>query len=163
MNALLSIAFIGLGSNLNHPKRQIQEALDALNSLQSCANLSCAPWYASKAIGPEGQPDYINTVASIETSLTALDLLRQLQTIENQQGRQRDIRWGARTLDLDLLLYDNVCLETNELQLPHPEIQNRSFVLVPLYDLAPSLILPLGESLEVLANHCDRSGLQLIE
>lgn len=160
---VLSLVFIGLGSNLNQPERQIQEALDALNILPSCSNLRCAPWYLSKAIGPTGQPDYINTVASLETSLPALDLLHQLQSIENQQGRQRDIRWGARTLDLDLLLYDNACLNTDELQLPHPEIQNRSFVLAPLYDLAPSTVLPTGESLESLAHHCDRSDLQLIK
>ena len=161
MNAL-SLTFIGLGSNLNQPETQIQKALEALNVIPLCSNLKCAPWYSSVALGPTGQPDYINTVASLETSLSALDLLHELQSIENQQGRQRDIRWGARTLDLDLLLYDNTCLNTDELQLPHPEIQNRSFVLLPLYDLAPNTVLPSGERLETLVNNCDTSGLQLI-
>jgi len=157
-----SLAFIGLGSNLENPSQQLNRALDNLASIHSCEELECAPWYTSKAIGPEDQPDYINTVAKLKTSLSPTELLAQLQAIENKQGRQRTVRWGARTLDLDLLLYDSVCLNTDELKLPHPEIQNRSFVLLPLYDLSPTLILPNGEKIETLAADCDRSGLQAI-
>ncbi len=161
MNPIATV-FIGLGSNLNCPEEQIQNALNALSQLPDCSNLQCAPWYTSKAIGPKGQPDYINTVVSLQTTLPALDLLHALQKIENQQGRQRTIRWGARTLDLDLLLYNNTQLNTDELTLPHPEIQNRSFVLLPLYDLTPELILSDGSALSDLVELCDKSELTMI-
>ena len=103
--------------------------------------------YSSKAVGPGEQPDYINAVSSLETQLTPLDLLHRLQAIENEHGRQRDIRWGARTLDLDILLYSNISMRTEELQLPHPEIHHRNFVLYPLQDLSPSLSFPNGQTL----------------
>lgn len=155
-------AYIGLGSNLEHPRQQIQAALDALEALPDCHSLRCAPWYQSKAIGPEGQPDYINTVAHIKTTLAPLTLLHQLQTIENTQGRQRHIRWGARTLDLDLLLYDNILLNTDTLQLPHPEMQKRNFVLLPLHDLEPELILPDGKDVKSLVQQVGHHDLQVI-
>ncbi|MGH1440557.1 MAG: 2-amino-4-hydroxy-6-hydroxymethyldihydropteridine diphosphokinase [Cellvibrionaceae bacterium] len=155
-----STAFIGLGSNLDKPHEQIDQALTALAKLASCKSLECAPWYSSKAIGPKGQPDYINTVARLKTLLSPAELLTQLQGIENAQGRQRLVHWGARTLDLDLLLYDNLELASEKLTIPHPEIQNRNFVLLPLYDLSPTLILPNGEKLETLAKQCDQHGLR---
>lgn len=158
-----SLAFIGLGSNLDKPAEQIQRALDSMATLPDCSELQCAPWYSSKAIGPAGQPDYINTVASLKTQLSPLALLHQLQAIENQQGRQRHIRWGARTLDLDLLVYDNVCLDTDELQVPHPEIHKRNFVLLPLYKLAPALVLPDGRDLKALVAKCDMNNLKQIQ
>ena len=158
-----SLAYIGLGSNLNNPSQQIYDGLHALKTLPLCEDLQCANWYSSKAIGPGEQPNYINTVASLATTLSPIELLHQLQRIEDQQGRQRDIRWGARTLDLDLLLYDNIELQHKELTLPHPQMQERSFVLVPLHDIAPSLILPNGKSLAGLIKHCDISELQLVE
>ncbi len=157
-----SQTFIGLGSNLEDPACQINNALKALSELPNSKELICAPWYSSKAVGPGEQPDYINSVASLKTTLPQLELLHYLQAIENQQGRKRDIRWGARTLDLDLLLYDNIQHNSDELTLPHPEIQHRSFVLLPLYDLAPELILPNGDKLEELAKQCDTSGLKLM-
>lgn len=157
-----SLAFIGLGSNLNNPAQQIKSALSALSELSFCYGLQCAPWYSSLAIGPKGQPDYINTAAKINTSLTAIELLHQLQAIENQQGRQREIKWGARTLDLDLLLFDDLSLQSEELTLPHPEISKRSFVLLPLYDLIPSLIFNNGDKLEDLVKQCNKDDLTLI-
>ena len=156
-------AFIGLGSNLGIPSEQIRNALNALADLKDCKNLLCARWYSSKAIGPGEQPDYINTVAKLETRLTPHALLNALQDIEEQQGRQRCVRWGARTLDLDLLLYNNVQIQDEALSIPHPEMKTRSFVLVPLYDLAPSLVLPSGEALEDLIRHCNTDDLQVIE
>lgn len=158
-----SLAFIGLGSNLCDPTRQINEALQALSTLKQSSNLQCAPWYSSLPVGPQDQPDYINTVASINTSLSAIELLHQLQSIENKQGRQREVKWGARTLDLDLLLFDDLCLNTEELLLPHPEIANRSFVLLPLFDLTPSLVFPNGDKLSELVKQCNQDGLKLIK
>ena len=156
-------AFIGLGSNLDKPAEQITQALDAMAKLAHCTQLECAHWYSSKAIGPGDQPDYINTVASLNTTLTPRELLGALQGIENQQGRQRDIRWGARTLDLDLLLYNDIQLHSEELTLPHPALKQRNFVLVPLYDLAPALVLPDGSPLADLVQQCGREQLSLID
>ena len=158
-----SLAYIGLGSNLNDPVTQIARALDSLSRLPASQHLRCAPWYRSQAIGPAGQPDYINTVVSLETSLQPHDFLQQLQAIEHQQGRQRGVRWGARTLDLDLLLYDNICLHTEELHLPHPEMTHRHFVLQPLWDLAPTLTLPDGSAVTDHLKHCDSHELIRIE
>jgi 2-amino-4-hydroxy-6-hydroxymethyldihydropteridine diphosphokinase len=140
--------YIGLGSNLDNPQRQIQSALNALAELPESRHLRCSDWYRSKAIGPGEQADYINAVVSLDTCLTPLVLLDQLQSIENHHGRQRHIRWGARTLDLDLLLYADICLNNDRLQLPHPEIMNRNFVLYPLNDLAPELIFPDGQTVK---------------
>jgi 2-amino-4-hydroxy-6-hydroxymethyldihydropteridine diphosphokinase len=157
-----STAFIGLGSNLDNPASQIEKALTALHALSNVEHVLCANWYESKAIGPGDQPNYINTVASLRTLHSPHELLHQLQHIENQQGRQREIRWGARTLDLDLLLYDNVQMSSDNLTLPHPEMAKRSFVLLPLYDLAPTLIMPNGEKLEELVQQCDCSDIERI-
>lgn len=138
---------------------QLAQALDSLSTLANSRHLRCAHWYRSQPIGPEGQADYINTAVSLETLLQPIDLLHKLQAIEDQQGRQRTLRWGARTLDLDLLLYDNICLDTEELQLPHPEICNRVFVLQPLFDLAPTLLLPDGSALANQLGACNTEGL----
>ena len=152
-------AYIALGSNLDNPLKQIQQALEALQQLPKSAQLLCAPWYQSKAIGPGEQADYINTVARLETQLSTLELLRALQAIEDQQGRQREVRWGARTLDLDLLLFNSECHNHPELVLPHPEMHHRNFVLVPLHDLEPELAFPDGSKLVDKLKSCDHSDL----
>lgn len=148
-------AYIGLGSNLNEPAKQLQHALTALSAHNKITQIECSPWYQSRAIGPDNQPDYINAVARIETVLTPEALLATMQAIENAQGRTREIRWGARTLDLDLLLYDQLSLQSKTLTIPHPELRNRSFVLKPLIDLAPALCLPSGEAIAQLLVDCD--------
>ena len=98
--------------------------------------------YASPPMGPPDQPDYLNVVAAIETRLQPLQLLESLQRIEAAHQRVRKRRWGARTLDLDLLLYDNLLLQSARLTLPHPGITLRAFVLVPLLEIAPGIIIP---------------------
>lgn len=160
---LYHTTYIGLGSNLESPANQIKSALASLEALPHCQHVQCSPWYSSLAVGPGEQPDYINAVVRLETQLAPVDLLHQLQAIENKHGRQRSIRWGARTLDLDLLLYDNVSINTEELQLPHPEINNRNFVIYPLYDLAPELILPNGQKLSDVASQLSMAGLHKID
>lgn len=154
------MAYIGLGSNLQNPQQQIHSALNALEDVPQSQGLKCSPWYKSLAIGPGDQPDYINAVACLETRLQPIELLTQLQDIENTHGRQREIRWGARTLDLDLLLYGDICLETKTLQLPHPEMLNRNFVLYPLMDIAPKLKLPSGQFIEEAAKKLSMDGLE---
>lgn len=140
--------YIALGSNLDNPLKQLQQAV---RSLQNFANgLVVSPFYGSKPLGPQDQPDYVNAVAKFETELSPLDLLDALQRIENEQGRVRLRRWGERTLDLDILLYGNEKIESDRLTVPHYDMHNREFVIVPLYDIAPDLVLPNGTPLRDL-------------
>ena len=135
-------AFIGLGSNLGEPERQIRRALVELDGLAHSRLTGQSPLYGSSPVGPPGQPDYVNAVARLDTSLQPHALLEALQAIERSHGRVRGERWGARTLDLDLLLYGDRQIDTAVLQVPHPQLHLRAFVLVPLHDLAPDLELP---------------------
>lgn len=150
----LACAYIGLGSNLNQPAKQLQLALEALLNVDGISGVKSSPWYQSLAVGPGEQPDYLNAVAQVHTALSPEALLTAMQAIENQQGRVRNIRWGARTLDLDLLIYEDCVMSTDRLTIPHPEIANRRFVLQPLYDLAPALSLPSGEAIADLLDNC---------
>jgi len=154
--------YIGLGSNLDDPRRQVETAIEALDGLPDTALTARSPWYRSEAVGPGEQPHYINGVARMETTLDPRALLAALQRIELAQGRVRGERWGPRSLDLDMLLYGALILEGPELVLPHPRMCERPFVLYPLYDLAPELTLPRGTPLESLLAHCPRRGLQLL-
>lgn len=147
MNSL-SIAYIGLGSNLDNPHFQLDSAVEALRQTKHISVITCSYYYSSKAVGPGEQPDYVNAAIRCETSLSPMELLAELQRIENIHGRQRSIRWGARTLDLDLLLYDNICLDEPTLKIPHPEIHNRNFVLYPLQDLNSQLVFPDGKKIK---------------
>lgn len=154
-------AYIGLGSNLDNPLQQIRSAAQTISDLADVDDSLLSPLYSSQPVGPQDQPDYINAVMRFKTRLAPLELLKQLQAIENQHGRVRSIRWGARTLDLDLLLYDDLILNLPELIVPHPELKNRSFVLYPLADIAPeNLLIPGMVSLSNLLAACSAEGLQ---
>jgi 2-amino-4-hydroxy-6-hydroxymethyldihydropteridine diphosphokinase len=156
----MTVGYIALGSNLGQPRQQLDSAITALRDHAQITLRSHSPWYRSKAVGPGEQPDYLNGVAVIETGLSARQLLDSLQEIEAAQGRERGERWGARTLDLDILLLGDECIESAELTLPHPRLRERNFVLYPLYDVAPELVLPCGTTLESLLARCPREGLQ---
>ncbi|XKF15937.1 2-amino-4-hydroxy-6-hydroxymethyldihydropteridine diphosphokinase [Halomonas sp. BLK-85] len=136
-----SRAYIGLGSNLDQPVEQVRQAIDELNQLPLTHRVSTSPLYCSSPIGPQDQDDFINAVAAVDTQLSPLALLDQLQALEQRHRRQRERRWGPRTLDLDLLLFDQLDLDHPRLRLPHPEIHVRRFVLYPLKDIAPQLSL----------------------
>ncbi len=151
--------YLGLGSNLNSPPRQIKTALKAIAKLPGTQLVGCAPWYQSIAIGPGSQPRYINTVVAIDTVLKPRALLQALQQIERQQGRKRIVRWGPRTLDIDILLYAKQALKTQHLTIPHPRLGERNFVLYPLADIAPDLSLPDGTSLARLLANCSPEGI----
>lgn len=143
--------YIGLGSNLDDPVNQVELALDELAQLANCRITAHSSLYRTAPMGPQDQPDYINAVVAIETSLEPVVLLDALQEIERQHGRERKgEQWGPRTLDLDLLLYGEQILDLPRLQVPHPGIKERSFVLIPLHEIAPQLVLPGGERLEQL-------------
>ncbi|GMG86425.1 2-amino-4-hydroxy-6-hydroxymethyldihydropteridine diphosphokinase [Biformimicrobium ophioploci] len=156
-------AFIGLGSNLEQPRQQLLSACEAMDRIPHTHLLRRSPLYRSAPVGPEGQPDYVNAVAELETALEPEALLDALQAIEQAHGRVRTLRWGARTLDLDILLYGDGIIDSERLQVPHPRIPERNFVLQPLADLAPDLYLPSGESVQVLLKAAPENALQKLE
>ena len=136
-------AYIGIGGNLDDPLLQMRRAFRALHALPASRCVACSPLYRSAPVGgPSGQPDYLNAAAALDTTLAPDELLTALQAIETAQGRTRTVRWGPRTLDLDLLLYDRLVLDEPRLTLPHPRLHERAFVLYPLYDIAPDLEIP---------------------
>ncbi|MCM2678758.1 2-amino-4-hydroxy-6-hydroxymethyldihydropteridine diphosphokinase [Echinimonas agarilytica] len=156
--------YIGVGANLNHPVQQAQVAIDALKKLTNSRFIAASPLYCSKPLGPTDQPDYINAVVAIETAMDPEGLLNALQSIEQQQGRQRkDERWGPRTLDLDILLFGNQTIHTPRLTIPHYHMGEREFVLYPLADIAAELVLPDGTPLQTLLSQCPRNGLHQLE
>ncbi|MCH8502387.1 MAG: 2-amino-4-hydroxy-6-hydroxymethyldihydropteridine diphosphokinase [Aliidiomarina sp.] len=143
--------FIGLGANLEQPLITVQRAAEVLARHPALHNWRCSSLYQSKPMGPQDQPDYVNAVACFDTELQPLDLLDTLQSIEQQFGRLRGRRWGPRTLDLDLLFYANENINHERLTVPHPGILEREFVLIPLAELAPDLLLPTGQTAAVAA------------
>jgi 2-amino-4-hydroxy-6-hydroxymethyldihydropteridine diphosphokinase len=149
--------YIGLGGNLGQPRLQLMQALDALAQLPSSQLTARSSLYRSRPLGPLGQPAYINAVAALRTRLSPEALLDAMQAIETRFGRVRNgERWGPRTLDLDLLLYDEVRLATPRLQVPHPQMTKRAFVLCPLAEIAPAdLAIPgygrLGDLLPLVS------------
>lgn len=157
-------AFIGLGSNLEDPQQQILNAFDHLGKIPNTQLINRSSLYRSTAIGPGEQPDYTNAVAELHTELEPEALLDQLQQIENRQGRVRgDIRWTARTLDLDLLLFNNATIGTARLSVPHPLLAERNFVLYPLHEIAPTLTLPNGDTLAALLRRVAPAGLSRLD
>ena len=120
--------YIGLGSNIEQPYLQIKNAMIALNDLPDTVVLTDSGYYKSKPMGPEDQPDYVNAVVEIETALDASELLKSCQLIEQQQGRIKKRHWGERCIDLDILLYVDLQILTDDLTLPHPGIWLRDFV-----------------------------------
>jgi 2-amino-4-hydroxy-6-hydroxymethyldihydropteridine diphosphokinase len=148
-------AFIGVGSNLNNPVAQVQQAFHGLAELPASRLIARSPLYRTAPVGgPAGQPDYVNAVAALDTMLEPDELLTALQAIEIQQGRVRTVRWGPRTLDLDILLYGSLQRDDPRLTLPHPRLQERAFVLYPLYDIAPDLMIPGQGALAKLLRNC---------
>lgn len=162
-------AYIGLGSNLNNPPQQLRSALTALALVPETTVLCCSPFYRNPPMrGPDvpEQPDYVNAVAKVHTSLKPERLLQHLQQIETRQGRLRNpaVQWGPRTLDLDIIVYGGQAYHSATLQIPHPGLAQRAFVLYPLYDCAPDLILPDGRALKSLLSTCPADDLtQLTE
>ena len=156
-------AFIGIGSNLDHPTRQVAAAIERMQALPSTTLRAASGMYRSSPLGGIEQPDYVNAVAHVATSLTARELLAALLAVEANQGRQRDGRlWGPRVIDLDLLVYAQDTIEEPGLQVPHPGIAERNFVLLPLMEIAPDLVVPgLGPLSGVIVN-CEEPRIERI-
>ncbi|NYS60379.1 2-amino-4-hydroxy-6-hydroxymethyldihydropteridine diphosphokinase [Vreelandella salicampi] len=142
-----SLAYIGLGSNVDNPVQQVTHALSELDRLPLSRLVEASSLYCSKPVGPQDQPDFVNAVAALETRLSPLALLDQLQALEQRHRRRREHRWGPRTLDLDVLLFNHTHIEHYRLYVPHREMHTRAFVLRPLMEVAPHLTLH-GQPLE---------------
>ncbi len=154
------LAYIGLGSNLNHPKQQIKQALTALNNTQDVRVVALSSLYQSPPIDGSKQPDYLNAVCEVDTHLTALELLYICQTIETNQHRVREKKWGARTIDLDIITYGVQVIASKQLTVPHAEMMNRAFVLVPLAEIEPDFKVPILGKVQDLINKLDISALK---
>jgi len=155
-------AYIGLGSNLDNPRAQVEQAFTELATIPRTTLLARSALYRSRAVGPGEQPDYINAAAHIQTELSPTELLDHLQAIEQAHQRVRIERWGPRTLDLDILLIDQEVIASERLKVPHPYLTQRNFVLYPLADITPRLELPDGSQLADLLSRCPSNDLERI-
>ena len=158
--------YIGLGSNLEQPERQIKLAVAELKSLPGSRYLRDSGLYSSKPLVadgvPDDQPDYYNAVVLLETRLAADDLLGQLQEIEDRQGRVRDQHWGPRTIDLDILLFGQQQINNERLQVPHPGLCEREFVLYPLQRLSAEMSIPGHGMLNEIIKTCPENGIRYV-
>ena len=154
------LVYIGLGSNLKGPKEQIEKALRALSEAKETTLLSVSSFYQSKPLLDMPGPNYLNVACKIETDLSALDLLDFCQEIEDNQRRVRRVKWGSRTIDLDILLYGDQILATKRLTIPHQEMINRAFVLLPLFEIEPGLKIPLLGPLKDLLERIEPSDVE---
>lgn len=138
----MTLAYVALGANLGNPVATIQAAIVALAAIPASTRVAASSLYCTAPVGLKNQPDFINAVVALETQLEAAALLEHLFAIEADFGRQRSIRNAPRTLDLDLLLHGDAVLDTPTLTLPHPRMHERAFVLAPLAEIAPQVLIP---------------------
>jgi len=143
--------FIGIGSNLGRKEDNIGRALELLKEDQRIQVAAVAPLYRTDPVGYTQQDWFLNTVAALETELSPQQLLGLLMSFENKMGRERMVRWGPRVIDLDILLYGDLIINTPHLQIPHPRLEERAFVVVPLADLYPDMLLPGGRAASDMA------------
>lgn len=152
--------YIAIGSNLASPLEQVNAALAALAQIPESQIVAVSPFYRTPPLGPQDQPDYLNAAVALETTLAPETLLDHTQRIELQQGRERKAhRWGPRTLDLDIMLYGDRQIATPRLTVPHYDMKNRAFMLLPLAQIAPDLRFPDGDTLSDILAKLDRSGI----
>lgn len=157
-------AYLGLGSNLEAPIEQVRAAAAALARLPQSRLIRCSSLYRSQPVGFADQPDYINAACAIDTTLAPSALLAELLAIERAQGRTRGCeRNMPRTLDLDLLLYGDAALSSPELTIPHPRLHERAFVLAPLAEIAPTLLVPGRGAVTTLLERCGLAGVRRLD
>jgi len=163
---MAELVYIGLGSNLEQPKQQLKKAVAELKLLPESRYVQDSGLYLSKPLVadgvPEDQPDYYNAVVLLETGLTPVELLDQLQAIENRQHRIREQHWGPRTIDLDILLYGQQQINNERLQIPHPGLCEREFVLYPLQRLNPEMTIPGHGKLKQIIKMCSENGMKYL-
>ena len=153
-------AYVGIGSNLDDPARQVEWAIEELKKCNKIRDLAISSLYIGPPMGPGDQPDFINAACGFLTTMVAENLLAYLRSLEDRRGRQRTTHWGPRVLDLDLLIYDRLRVAGDHLTLPHPGVHERSFVLYPLTEIAPELMVPGRGRVSQLAAACGRQGLK---
>lgn len=147
----MTLAYIAIGSNLASPLEQVNAAVQALGDIPQTRVVALSSFYRTPPLGPQDQPDYLNAAIALDTAFNAEALLDNTQRIELQQGRVRkEERWGPRTLDLDIMLFGDAVINTERLTVPHYDMKRRGFMLWPLFEIAPDLIFPDGESLSAL-------------
>jgi 2-amino-4-hydroxy-6-hydroxymethyldihydropteridine diphosphokinase len=152
----MCVAYIGFGSNIGDRLKHIQNAIHALSKTEGITLQEISSVYKTDPVGYETQEPFLNGIAAIQTSLSPLSLLHTLKDIEIAVGRQHRIRWGPREIDLDLLIYGDLRLQTEKLVVPHPEMHLRRFVLAPLAEIAPDLVHPVfQETIETLLEHLE--------
>lgn len=151
----MTLCYLGLGSNLRSPQRQLRQAITLLQKLPRTTMTNISSLYFSKPLGIRAQPHYCNLVIALHTTLSAIWLLRYCQSIEKKHQRVRKERWGARTLDIDILLFGETTMNTLELVIPHPQMLNRDFVLTPLLEIAPDIRFPNGNHLGSYLKYCE--------
>lgn len=155
----IQTAYVGLGSNLGDRQENLRAALSELRGLPAITLMRVSSLYATAPVGVTEQPEFLNALAALETSLSAMDLLGVFLHLENKMGRVRTFRWGPRVIDLDLLLYGDAQIALPFLTVPHPRLRERAFVLVPLAEIAPELVLPGDQrTVEELANYFSSNG-----
>ena len=156
-------AYVAVGSNLNQPRERVSEAFDRLAALPETRLELKSRSYLTRPLGPQDQPDFVNAVAGLLTQMGARDLLEALLGIERAMGRQRRDRWGPRIVDLDLLWMTGNPIDEPGLKLPHPGVSMRNFVLYPLADIAPTLLIPGQGRVEHLKSRISSDGISVLE
>ena len=155
-------SYIGVGSNLQNPSAQVREAITCISALPVTALVKQSALYESEPMGPPDQANYINAVVEIETTLSPLALLGKLNDIEEAFGRDRSVgHWGPRVIDLDILLYGQRELDLVRLRIPHPGLEQRAFVVLPLVEIAPQLVLPNGRELRQIAARFEPNSVKM--
>ena len=150
----MTLVYIALGSNLASPLTQVNAAIAALGAIPDSRIVAVSGFYRTPPLGPQDQPDYLNAAVALETTLAPEPLLDHTQRIELDQGRVRKAeRWGPRTLDLDIMLFGEETITTPRLTVPHYDMKNRGFMLWPLFEIAPALRFPDGETLASVLDH----------
>ncbi len=148
--------YIGFGSNIGDRLAHIQNAIHALSETEGITIQKISSVYKTDPVGYETQAQFLNGVVAIQTHLPPLSLLHTLKNIETAIGRQHRIRWGPREIDLDILIYGDLCLQTEKLVIPHPEMHLRRFVLAPLAEIAPDVVHPVfQETVQTLLEHLE--------
>jgi len=131
----LNQVYLGIGSNKNHPYFRINTVLKQINRIKSTNIVKKSSLYVTKPLGPQAQPNFINSVIEIRTNLKPIELLDELQNLERLHNRKKTKRWGPRSMDIDILIYNNLIMNTDKLVIPHPGLEYRDFVLIPLYEI----------------------------
>ena len=156
-------AYLGLGSNLGGREANMRQALKLMESDAKVAVVAASSLYETRPVGVEDQPDFLNAVVELRTSLDPWELLSLCLDVEKRLGRKRTIRWGPRVIDIDILLYEGVEIADNKLSIPHPRMLERGFVMIPLAEIAPDLLLTDGLMAAQSARRVDSAGVRLFK